>query len=447
MGTSIDYGTVSHEAIYSCITGGPGSAELADASQDWQSVSAKLQELQDLVDQAVRGIGATQQGVAADAATDATMALTLWISDGVAAANGIAARVAEQAGAFAYTRDNMPPSLMVPEVSFSQDPEAWMAGHSLEWLPGIQTEHERALVAAQQAEQRARELMSAYQDITNENLMVNQQFTGAPTVVAEVVEPVPGGGGGLGGWSVQPGPLHPGAVRPDLTYAGSSAHGHGAGTPATTAQQLISAVHQAMPSVNQAMPAVDQAMSTVDQAMPPALTSPQFAGDFPSQVDQPVARAGSVQPSAAAPFGPSSLLAGSAASGGDRVRDGSRFSGDGSARRGGFGPRPNVTFNAGDSRLGGSSGSGNPGLGSSGQGSFGMGNPAQSSAEPADTGRTARGGAGWAGAPLGATGGTGPAGSFEHRRPSYLIEQDTSAIVGELPRVAPPVIGADEDYR
>ncbi|MGH3683630.1 MAG: PPE domain-containing protein [Pseudonocardiaceae bacterium] len=444
MGTSIDYGTVSHEAIYSCITGGPGSAELADASQDWQSVSAKLLELQDLVDQAVRGIGATQQGVAADAATDATMALTLWISDGVAAANGIAARVAEQAGAFAYTRDNMPPSLTVPEVSFSQDPEAWMADHSLEWLPGIQTEHERALVAAQQAEQRARELMSAYQDITNENLTVNQQFTGAPTVVAEVVEPVSGSGSGLGGWSAQPGPLHPGAVRPDLTYAG----GYGAGTPAATAQQLISAVHQAMPLADQAMPVVDQAMSTVDQAMPPALTSPQFAGDYPSQVDQPVARMGSVQPSAAAPFGPSPILAGSAAPGGDRVRNGSRFSGDGSARRGGgFGPRPSVTFSAGDSRLGGSSGPGNPGLGGSGQGSLGMGNPAQSSAEPADTGRATRGGAGWAAAPLGTTGGAGPAGSFEHRRPSYLIEQDTSAIVGELPRVAPPVIGADEDYR
>jgi hypothetical protein len=72
------------------------------------------------------------------------------------------------------------------------------------------------------------------------------------------------------------------------------------------------------------------------------------------------------------------------------------------------------------------------------------GNPVQSSTESAGAGRAARGGAGWAGVPLGATSGSGPA---EHRRPSYLIEQDTSAIVGELPLVAPPVIGAGEEYR
>jgi hypothetical protein len=51
-------------------------------------------------------------------------------------------------------------------------------------------------------------------------------------------------------------------------------------------------------------------------------------------------------------------------------------------------------------------------------------------------------------APMGAPGGSGRDGdSREHRRASYLIESDTNAIVGELPRTAPPVIGAGEDYR
>jgi hypothetical protein len=90
---------------------------------------------------------------------------------------------------------------------------------------------------------------------------------------------------------------------------------------------------------------------------------------------------------------------------------------------------------------------GGTGTGGTGTGSAGHGNTGQGSIEQAKAGRAARGGAGWAGAPLGATGGSGRAGDTEHRRPSYLIEQDTSAIVGELPRVAPPVIGADEDYR
>jgi len=31
----------------------------------------------------------------------------------------------------------------------------------------------------------------------------------------------------------------------------------------------------------------------------------------------------------------------------------------------------------------------------------------------------------------------------EHQRPSWLIEQDPNAIVGELPRTAPAVIGED----
>ncbi|MGH3547203.1 MAG: hypothetical protein ACRDQU_03575 [Pseudonocardiaceae bacterium] len=55
----------------------------------------------------------------------------------------------------------------------------------------------------------------------------------------------------------------------------------------------------------------------------------------------------------------------------------------------------------------------------------------------------------FADAPLGgAPGGWGRDGdSREHPQPSYLLEQDTNAIVGELPRTAPPVIGADDDDR
>ncbi|PZS40319.1 MAG: hypothetical protein DLM62_03510 [Pseudonocardiales bacterium] len=70
------------------------------------------------------------------------------------------------------------------------------------------------------------------------------------------------------------------------------------------------------------------------------------------------------------------------------------------------------------------------------------------SAEQASAGRAARAGGGWGDAPLGAAGGSGrDDDSRDHRRPSYLIEQDTNAIVGELPQTAPPVIGAYEDYR
>lgn len=418
MGTSIDYSTVAHETIYKHITGGPGSAEMMDRSRDWQSVAATLQEIHSVVEQAVRGIGAAQQGAAAEAATHATMALMPWLGDGVTAANGMAARVSEQAAVFAHTRDNMPPPRVVPEVSFSQDPGTWIADHAVEWLPGIQTEHERAQVAAQQDEQRARELMSGYQGISNENLVVRQHFTAAPTVVADVMDPLPGGvgiGGTQGGWNGHPSPAHPslahrGLAHPGLAHPGAVAGGHGVtAAPAATTAQLASGLHQA-----------------------PAAVSPQLAGGYPTFGEEPMTGSGSVRPAAAAPFGPSPVLAESGTAGGDRIRGGSRFSG-GVSQGGGFGPRPRPAFGAGDVRL-----SGSPGQGSAPHGS----------AEPAGAGRAARGGAGWADAPLGAIGGSGHgAGGSEHRRPSYLIEQDTSAIVGELPRVAPPVIGADEDYR
>jgi hypothetical protein len=382
MGTSIDYSAVSHETIYHHITGGPGSAALMDASRGWQSVATKLQELQGLVDQTVRKIGAAQQGAAADAATHATMVLMPWIGDGVTAANGMAARVSEQAAFFAHTRDSMPAPRAIPEVSFSQDPGTWMADHAVEWLPGIQTEHERAQVAAQQDEQRARELMSGYQSTSNENLVVRQHFAAAPTVVAELADPAPGGvgvGGTNGGWSA-----HPSAAHPGLAHSGPVAGGHGASAaPAATAPQLASGIHDALAAV-----------------------SPQLAGGYPSPGDQPMAGSGSVRPGAAAPFGPSPILAGSSATGGDRFRGGSRFSGAGGvSRAGGFGPRPSAAFGTGDSRLGGS-----PVHGSAGHGSPGPGN-----AEQASAGRPARGGAGWTDAPLGAAGGSGRAGSTAHR--------------------------------
>jgi hypothetical protein len=427
MGTSVDYGTVPHGTIYQHITGGPGSAALVDVSWDCQGFATKLQALQDLVDQAVRGIGAAQQGTAADAATHATMALIPWLGDLVTAANGAAAQVSEQAAFFAHTRDSMPAPHEVPEVSFSQNPETWMADHAVEWLPGIQTEHERAQVAAQQAEQRARELMSGYQGASNENLAVRPHFPTAPAVVFEVAPPAPGGvgiGGANGGWSTHQRPAHSGPAHPVLTYSalahsGPVAGEHGVSVPpAATAPQLASGVHQ---------------------VSAPAPTVPQLAGGYPNPGEELMAGSDSARPAAAAPFGPSPILAGSGTAGGARLRGGSRLSGGGGVgRSGGFGPRPRAVLDPhlGDSRLGSS-----PGQGSTTHGS------AEQAAEQASVGRAARGGAGWADAPLSATGGSGRAGSTEHRRPSYLIEQDTNAIIGELPRVAPPVIGADKDYR
>ncbi|MGH3784619.1 MAG: PPE domain-containing protein [Pseudonocardiaceae bacterium] len=414
MGTSIDYSTVSHETIYQHITGGPGYAGMMEMSRGWQSVATQMQQFRSAVEQAVRGIGAAQQGVAADAATHSTSALMPWLDESVTAANRVAARVSEQADSFAHTRDSMPPPRAVPEVSFLQDPATWTADHAIEWLPGIQTQNEAARVAAQQDEQRARELMGGYQGTSNDNLAVREHFVAAPTVVAEVVDPTPGGvgvgggsdggfGGGSGGGSAQ---SAPGGVRAALAHAGPVSGGHGVpahAAPVATASQLASGA---------------------------VATTPQLAGGYPSPAGQSMAGSGSVGPVAADPFGPSPILA--ATNGTDQVRGGSRYSaGGGVPRAGSFGPRP-TAFSGGGSHVS----------------ELRLSNPADyGSGEPAGAGRAARGG-GWGDAPLGAPTGSGRDGDRrEHRRASYLIEQDTNAIVGELPRTAQPVIGAEEDYR
>ncbi|MGH3768854.1 MAG: PPE domain-containing protein [Pseudonocardiaceae bacterium] len=408
MGTNVDYSTVPHETIYQHLSGGAGSVDMVEAGRGWQSIAAKLQELHSAVEQAVQGIGAAQQGAAADAATHATMKLVPWLGDSVTAANGTATRISGQAEFFGHTRDNMPQPVAVPDVSFSQNPGTWMADHAVEWLPGIQTGHEEAQVAAQQAEQRAQDLMRGYQGSSNDNLAVAQQFTPAPAVVADVSDPSPSGagiGGASGAGLAMAGSAHPGVAHPTLAHSAPAA-GHAATVaPAGTAPQVGSGVHALA-----------------------AATAPQLAGGYPGS-DGQTTGSGQVRPSAVDPFGSSPVLPGSGVAAGHRLSGGSRVSGGGAAvsraavsRAGGFGPRPTAPL---------------------ADGYHPTGSAAQASTEQAGAGRNARAGGGFGGAPVGATGGSGRDGNTEHRRPTYLIEQDTNAIVGELPRVAPPVIGVD----
>jgi hypothetical protein len=419
VGTSVDYSTVSHETIYQHITGGLGYAGMMEMSRSWQSVATEMQDIRGAVEQAVRGIGAAQQGVAADAATHSTSALMPWLDESVTAANGVAARVSAQADSFSHTRDSMPPPRAVPEVSFFQDPATWTADHAIEWLPGIQTQNEAAHVAAQQDEQRARELMDGYQGASNDNLAVREHFAAAPTMVAEVAAPTPGGvgvggengggnsggpGGGPGVGSAQP----PGAATPRPAHAGPVAGGHGVPAPPRT-------------------PA-----ATPSQLAPAAVaTTPQLAGGDPSPAGQSMAGSDAVRPAAAELYGPSPVLA--AANTEEHLHGGSRSSAGGGVPRGGsFGPRPTALHSGGsqvsEPRLSNPAGYG--------------------SGEPTSAGRAARVGGGWGDGLLGSPHGSGRDGDGrEHRRASYLIEQDNNAIVGELPRTAPPVIGAEEDYR
>ncbi|HET9116924.1 MAG TPA: PPE domain-containing protein [Pseudonocardiaceae bacterium] len=406
MGTDIDYNTVAHETIYQHLTGGAGSIDMIEAARGWQGIAAKLQEIHGAVEEAVRAIGAAQQGAAADAASQATMTLLPWLGDGAAAANDTAIRISEQAACFGHARDNMPEPINVPEVSFSQDPATWLGDHAVEWLPGIQTGHEQAQVAAQQAEQRARELMSAYQGSSNDNLAASQHFAAAPVVVADVSDPSLAGSTGISGASASGdapiNPTHPGTAHPTSTIHNPATAGPAAAAaPAGTAPQIASGIHQA----------------------PAASTSPQLAGGYPGPQGQPMAGSSTVSAAAEATFRPSPGFTWTDAASGYRPGGRLQSSASGAVSRGGgFGPRPSAIL--GDAHVSAST-------------------AVLADAEHVSASRALRGGAGWEGTPFGAIGSSSRDSDTEHQRPSYLIEQDTNAIVGDLPRVAPPVIGAD----
>lgn len=362
MGTDIDYSAVAHRTIYDNITRGPGAAALIEASQAWRVVAAKLRRVQEYVDQAVRGLAAAQQGAAADAATHAAMPLVPWVSEAAVVAQSLAARISDQADLFAHTRDSMPEPRVVPDPAWNQDPMEWAADGCIDWLPGAQTDEERARVQAQQDEQRARDLMVGYQANTNDNLAARPHFTPAPQVVADLDEPRAGE------------PRSPGA-------AGRPAEGAAAGEP-------------------------DQPPSPASLASHSGPASPAGpAGHVPSG------------PAAAGPAQPPTQPLGGPAGWAPRAAPGVRGAGGAGPRGGGFGPRP-----AG--------------------GSYGA------VSEPTGMRQGVGGGPAPAVAPFGAPPGREGRGGL-HRRPSYLVEPDTSAITGHLPPVAPPVIGEDpaEDFR
>lgn len=399
MGTSIDYSTVAHETIYRNITGGSGAAALHGASRAWEGVATKLARIQDYVDQAVRGIGVAQQGAAADAATQASMPLVAWVSDAVTVAKGLASRIAGQAELFTHTRDSMPEPRAVPDPAWNQDPAEWAADGLIDWLPGAQTEEVGARVQAQQDEQRARDLMIAYQRGTNENLADPPQFDAPPQVVADAAVPPPPGSDGAAG-----DPQHGSGTDP-----GRSAAAPASTTPAT-----------APPPAAGATPPPPAGPAQPPSAPPP--TPAQLSTGYPQQPGPFDIGSGQARVGPQPGFEPAPPFAGTGGSGLVRGWPGApprRMGGRGAGGpppvpRGGFGPRPPRTPSA-----------------------------APGSTEPTGAKRPPAAGAD-AGTGMTPVGGGGDApDSTDYRKPSYLVEQDTNAIIGDLPLVCPPVIGED----
>lgn len=421
MGTSFDYRNADHATLYAEINGGAGGEPVANTSGSWQALANEVRQVQLDVSRAVIGITEAQEGASADAATAATEPLVPWLSAMGEIANQLAANVAAQEEQFSWARRNIGPAPEISDPSFAEDASEWFA-NKVDWMPGLTTQQETEQAVAQAEAQRAREVMQIYQTNSNGNLAARPVFDPPPGLTSDVSSPgvagvgSPGSGaGGVGGG--QAASVSPVSASPQLAGAGAPGGAAGVG------------------------PGAGHGGGSVG-------TTPQFGGAAAEQAGRVPAAAAGASGGLVPPVGGGAASGGTGLRGGGDARGGggARGAGVGGAGVGGTGRAGGGGATGGFGPRGGSSGAGGPGAGGPQSGTGDAATRAGGSATAGARGAPGGMGAGMAGA--GAGGGRGQ--DSEHRRPSWLVEQDETAITGTLPPTLPAggVIGAEapEDW-
>ncbi len=415
MGTHFNYDDTSHQVIFDHINGGVGSSSLQQASQAWQRLGDDLGSTgKSFVQSTIRGILATREGAAAEAATSAIGGMLPWMDEVAVIAGAAAQRAQGQADFWVTAKNNVPPVPPAPQsAGFFGDPGEWVAD-KMDWFPGVTSEEEKAQQRQQDAAEQARQAMRVYQSSSNGNIDQAPAFT-APQALSGSIGALPMTSAHVADAGAVPAP----------------AFGGGAGVH----QAHLMAADQ--PAAYQPAATVSQSVQGV-QAPPANMVSGQFGGNpTPTQAansgvlpvgtgfggstarrDRDSARPTPVHAAAAgAPF--AGAGAGSGAGSGAGAGRG------GGGGRAGFGPRPSAGFGP---------------------------HPAVSAPHPAvDETSSTRGGAGMSAAARGAggagygapmAGGAGQRGEQDREhRSKYLVHDDSHSIVGELPATAPAVIG------
>ncbi|MGH3547303.1 MAG: PPE domain-containing protein [Pseudonocardiaceae bacterium] len=405
MGTNFTYDNASHQVIFDQLNSGAGSDALQEISRSWQQLGDGVgTNCKSFVQNSISGILAARQGVAADAAAAATGAMLPWMDTLQQTTAAVAQRAQGQAEHWVTAKNSVPPVPPTPQpTGFVSDPGEWTA-EKLDWFPGITSNEEDARLRQQDAEEQARQAMRVYQSNSNDNIDVAPAFT-PPQALDASVGSLP-----LTNPSIDPA----GSPPPTIAIAGG-------GTPA-----YLSTAHQpaAPPPAHQ--PATYQPAATVSQLAQtaPAATSGSLVP--PNQWTKGGAPGPGIAP------GEMPISAGFSAASTGRARPvttrgsvaGQRFGGAGGGGHAGFGPRPSTGF----------------GPRPSAQAALDEMSTTRSSAGPGSAIRNASE-AGY-GQPFG--GATNQQGERDREHHSkYLIHEDPTAIVGDLPPTAPPVIGAD----
>lgn len=396
MGTNFNYDDTDHKIIYDNINGGAGSEPLQELSGEWERLADDIgNTAKAYVERAIRGILASREGDAADAAATGTGTMLPWMDDAAATARAAARQVQEQAEYWVTAKNNVPPVPPAPQsATFLGDPTEWVAQH-VDWIPGLTTEEEKAAQRRQDAAEQARQAMRVYQANSNGNLDAAPAFTTPQALHGDVEAPAPAqSGAGSAGMASG------GAVA---GHAGATAlAGAGVPPPARTAAQLRAAPVSPPPQAARAPMSGPAAAAQSPNPTPLQGLSPGYGfgpatpGAGGGRIDDRTPRGAGAAGGGVTGIG---VGRGAAGFGPDR---------GGSAR---FGPRSAVTPAAPEEAAGGMRGAAGA---SRGAGSFA--------------------------APMAAGAGQGGGQDREHQR-RFLIESESSEIVGDLPPTAPPVIG------
>jgi hypothetical protein len=151
----------THEELYTLLHQGSGAAASAAPSRRWAELSATLSDVGQDLNHALSRVG--WSGPAASAAQERLAVLADWANENGASAAAMRESVETQGDHIARARADMPAPADTPTAQ--PDPTAAPAMQ----LVAVQTDHEPAEAASASGEQRAFEVMAAYERDTNTN--------------------------------------------------------------------------------------------------------------------------------------------------------------------------------------------------------------------------------------------------------------------------------------
>jgi hypothetical protein len=402
VGTDFNYDDTSHQVIFDHINGGAGSDALQEISRSWQRLGDGVgTTCKSFVQSAIGVMLAARQGAAADAAAAATGAMLPWMDTLQQTTATVAQRAQDQSEHWVGAKNSVPPVPPTPtSAGFSSDPGEW-AAEKMDWFPGITSDEEKAQQRQQDAAEQARQAMRVYQSNSNGNVDLAPAFT-PPQALDGSVGALP---------LTSPRVDAAGSAPPTIAIAGGGAPTdvRAAHQPATPPPTRQGAVYQPAPTISQLAHTAPTA--TAGNVAPPsnqgALGEGLTSGGLPvsTGLESTTGRARSV---------PARGPATGQRSGGS---GGSGHTGFGPRPSTGFGPRPTVSARPALDEMSATRGSSGPAIRNTGEAGYGQ--------------------------PFGAGAPNQQGERDREHRSKYLIQEDSNAIVGQLPPTAPPVIGAD----